>query len=178
MEYVKLSVEGNVGVLTINRPAALNALNDQVIRELDEALDSVDLGQIRCLVVTGEGQKAFVAGADIGQMSGLTKAEGEAFGKLGNDVFRKLETLPIPTIAAVCGFALGGGCELAMSCDIRLCSDTAVFGQPEVGLGITPGFCGTQRLPRIVGVAKAMELILTAKTIGAACLRMIFVLSE
>ena len=91
MEYVKLSVEGNVGVLTINRPAALNALNDQVIRELDEALDSIDLDQIRCLVVTGEGQKAFVAGADIGQMSGLTKAEGEAFGKLGNDVFRKLE---------------------------------------------------------------------------------------
>ena len=138
MEYIKLSAEGNVGVLTINRPAALNALNDQVIRELDEALDSIDLDSIRCLVVTGEGQKAFVAGADIGQMSGLSKAEGEAFGKLGNDVFRKLETLPIPTIAAVCGFALGGGCELAMSCDIRLCSDTAVFGQPEVGLGITP----------------------------------------
>ena len=168
MEYIKLAVDGNVGVLTINRPAALNALNDQVIRELDEALDAIDLDTVRCLVVTGEGQKAFVAGADIGQMSGLTKAEGEAFGKLGNDVFRKLETLPIPTIAAVCGFALGGGCELAMSCDIRLCSDTAVFGQPEVGLGITPGFGGTQRLPRIVGAANAMELILTAKNISAA----------
>ena len=167
MEYIKLSAEGNVGVLTINRPAALNALNDQVIRELDEALDSIDLDSIRCLVVTGEGQKAFVAGADIGQMSGLSKAEGEAFGKLGNDVFRKLETLPIPTIAAVCGFALGGGCELAMSCDIRLCSDTAVFGQPEVGLGITPGFGGTQRMARLIGMGRAKELLYTARKVKA-----------
>ena len=167
MEYIKLAVEGNVGVLTVNRPAALNALNDQVIRELNEALDTIDLDTVRCLVVTGEGQKAFVAGADIGQMSGLTKAEGEAFGKLGNDVFRKLETLPIPTIAAVCGFALGGGCELAMSCDIRLCSDTAVFGQPEVGLGITPGFGGTQRMARLIGVGRAKELLYTARKVKA-----------
>ena len=167
MEYIKLTVEGNVGVLTVNRPAALNALNDQVIRELNEALDTIDLDVVRCLVVTGEGQKAFVAGADIGQMSGLTKAEGEAFGKLGNDVFRKLETLPIPTIAAVCGFALGGGCELAMSCDIRLCSDTAVFGQPEVGLGITPGFGGTQRMARLIGVGRAKELLYTARKVKA-----------
>ena len=167
MEYIKLAAEGNVGVLTINRPAALNALNDQVIRELDEALDSIDLDAVRCLVVTGEGQKAFVAGADIGQMSGLTKAEGEAFGKLGNDVFRKLETLPIPTIAAVCGFALGDGCELAMSCDIRLCSDTAVFGQPEVGLGITPGFGGTQRMARLIGMGRAKELLYTARKVKA-----------
>ena len=167
MEYIKLAVEGNVGVLTVNRPAALNALNDQVIRELNEALDTIDLDIVRCLVVTGEGQKAFVAGADIGQMSGLTKAEGEAFGKLGNDVFRKLETLPIPTIAAVCGFALGGGCELAMSCDIRLCSDTAVFGQPEVGLGITPGFGGTQRMARLIGVGRAKELLYTARKVKA-----------
>ena len=167
MEYIKLSAEGNVGVLTINRPAALNALNDQVIRELDEALDSIDLDSIRCLVVTGEGQKAFVAGADIGQMSGLSKAEGEAFGKLGNDVFRKLETLPIPTIAAVCGFALGGGCELAMRCDVRLCSDPAVFGQPEVGLGITPGFGGTQRMARLIGMGRAKELLYTARKVKA-----------
>ena len=167
MEYIKLAVDGNVGVLTINRPAALNALNDQVIRELNEALDAIDLDTVRCLVVTGEGQKAFVAGADIGQMSGLTKAEGEAFGKLGNDVFRKLETLPIPTIAAVCGFALGGGCELAMSCDIRLCSDTAVFGQPEVGLGITPGFGGTQRMARLIGMGRAKELLYTARKVKA-----------
>ena len=167
MEYIKLAVDGNVGVLTVNRPAALNALNDQVIRELNEALDAIDLDTVRCLVVTGEGQKAFVAGADIGQMSGLTKAEGEAFGKLGNDVFRKLETLPIPTIAAVCGFALGGGCELAMSCDIRLCSDTAVFGQPEVGLGITPGFGGTQRMARLIGMGRAKELLYTARKVKA-----------
>ena len=167
MEYIKLTAEGNVGVLTINRPAALNALNDQVIRELNEALDSIDLDTVRCLVVTGEGQKAFVAGADIGQMRGLTKEEGVAFGKLGNDVFRKLETLPIPTIAAVCGFALGGGCELAMSCDIRLCSDIAVFGQPEVGLGITPGFGGTQRMARLIGMGRAKELLYTARKVKA-----------
>ncbi len=167
MEYVKLSAEGGVGILTIARPAALNALNDQVIRELDQVLDSVDLQQIRCLIVTGEGEKAFVAGADIGQMRGLTKEQGEAFGKLGNDVFRKLETLPIPTVAAVCGFALGGGCELAMSCDIRLCSETAVFGQPEVGLGITPGFGGTQRMARLIGPGRAKELLYTARKVKA-----------
>ena len=167
MDFVKFSVENQVGLLTISRPKALNALNDQVIRELDTVLDSVDCDQVRCIVVTGEGEKAFVAGADIAQMSALTKAEGEAFGKLGNDVFRKLETLPIPTIAAVCGFALGGGCELAMSCDIRLCSDTAVFGQPEVGLGITPGFGGTQRMARLIGMGRAKELLYTARKVKA-----------
>lgn len=167
MAFVELEVRGQIGVLTINRPEALNALNDQVIGQLDKVLDSVDTNAVRCLIVTGAGQKAFVAGADIAQMSGLTKAEGEAFGKLGNDVFRKLETLPIPTIAAVNGFALGGGCELSMSCDIRLASDTAVFGQPEVGLGITPGFGGTQRLARLVGMGKAKELIYTARNIKA-----------
>lgn len=167
MAFVELEVRGQIGVLTINRPEALNALNDQVIGQLDKVLDSVDTNAVRCLIVTGAGRKAFVAGADIAQMSGLTKAEGEAFGKLGNDVFRKLETLPIPTIAAVNGFALGGGCELSMSCDIRLASDTAVFGQPEVGLGITPGFGGTQRLARLVGMGKAKELIYTARNIKA-----------
>ena len=167
MAFVELEVKGQIGVLTINRPEALNALNDKVIGELDKVLDSIDVGAVRCLIVTGAGQKAFVAGADIAQMSGLTKAEGEAFGKLGNDVFRKLETLPIPTIAAVNGFALGGGCELSMSCDIRLASETAVFGQPEVGLGITPGFGGTQRLARLIGMGKAKELIYTARNIKA-----------
>ena len=123
-------------------------------------LDAVDLNTVRCLILTGAGQKSFVAGADIGEMSTLTKAEGEAFGKKGNDVFRKLETFPIPVIAAVNGFALGGGCEISMSCDIRICSDNAVFGQPEVGLGITPGFGGTQRLARLVspGMAKQLDL--------------------
>ena len=167
MALVELELKGQVGILTINRPEALNALNDQVISELDKVLDSIDTNTVRCLIVTGAGQKAFVAGADIAQMSGLTKAEGEAFGKLGNDVFRKLETLPIPTIAAVNGFALGGGCELSMSCDIRLASETAVFGQPEVGLGITPGFGGTQRLARLVGMGKAKEMIYTARNIKA-----------
>ncbi len=167
MDFVKFVVKDQVGLLTISRPKALNALNDQVIRELDAVLDTVDPQEVRCIVVTGEGNKAFVAGADIAQMSALSKAEGEAFGKLGNDVFRKLETLPVPTIAAVCGFALGGGCELAMSCDIRLCSDTAVFGQPEVGLGITPGFGGTQRMARLIGMGRAKELLYTARKVKA-----------
>ncbi len=167
MAFVELETKGQVGILTINRPEALNALNDQVISQLDKVLDEIDLNTVRCLIVTGAGKKAFVAGADIAQMSGLTKQEGEAFGKLGNDVFRKLEAFPIPTIAAVNGFALGGGCELSMSCDIRLASDTAVFGQPEVGLGITPGFGGTQRMARLVGMGKAKELIYTARNIKA-----------
>lgn len=167
MEYVKFSAEGGVGTLVIDRPRALNALNDQVIRELDRTLDQIDPETVRCIIVRGGGEKAFVAGADIAQMSALTKAEGQAFGKLGNDVFRKLEMLPIPTIAAVCGFALGGGCELAMSCDIRICSDTAVFGQPETGLGITPGFGGTQRLARLIGPGMAKQMIYSARNIKA-----------
>ena len=167
MEFITYEVEGQIGIITINRPKALNALNSAVLDELDKTLDAVDQEAIRCLILTGAGEKSFVAGADIGEMSTLTKAEGEAFGKKGNDVFRKLETFPIPVIAAVNGFALGGGCEISMSCDIRICSENAVFGQPEVGLGITPGFGGTQRLARIVGVSNAMELILTAKNINA-----------
>ena len=167
MEYIVYEQKGYVGVITISREKALNALNSTVLEELDKTLDSVDLDTVRCLILTGAGQKSFVAGADIGEMSTLTKAEGEAFGKAGNDVFRKLETFPIPTIAAVNGFALGGGNEIAMSCDIRLCSDNALFGQPEVGLGITPGFGGTQRLARIIGVGKAKELIYTAFNIKA-----------
>ncbi len=144
MGFVDYEVEGAVGVITINRPKALNALNSAVLDDLEAVLDAVDLEAVRALVLTGAGEKSFVAGADIGEMSTLTKAEGEAFGKKGNDVFRKIETFPIPVIAAVNGFALGGGNEIAMSCDIRLCSDNALFGQPEVGLGITPGFGGTQ----------------------------------
>ncbi len=167
MAFVELEHKGDIAVLTVNRPEALNALNDEVISQLDKVLDSIDPASVRCLIVTGAGQKAFVAGADIAQMSGLTKAEGEAFGKHGNDVFRKLETLSVPTIAAVNGFALGGGCELAMGCDIRLCAETAVFGQPEVGLGITPGFGGTQRMARLIGPGKAKELIYTARNMKA-----------
>lgn len=167
MEFITYEQEGFVGVITINRPKALNALNSQVLKEINATLDAVNLETTRCLILTGAGEKSFVAGADIAEMSTLTKAEGEAFGKAGNDVFRKLETFPIPTIAAVNGFALGGGNEIAMSCDIRICSDNAVFGQPEVGLGITPGFGGTQRLARIIGVGKAKELIYTAFNIKA-----------
>ena len=167
MEFVLYEQNGAVGKITINREKALNALNSQVLEELDATLDAVNLDEVRCLILTGAGQKSFVAGADIGEMSTLTKAEGEAFGKKGNDVFRKLEIFPIPVIAAINGFALGGGCEISMSCDIRICSDNAVFGQPEVGLGITPGFGGTQRLPRLVGAGMAKQLIYTGRNIKA-----------
>lgn len=168
MTNVLLEKKGHYAVATINRPKALNALNSQVLEDLNELVDVVAADEeIRALVLTGAGEKAFVAGADIGEMSSLTKAEGEAFGKKGNDVFRKLETFPIPVIAAVNGFALGGGCEISMSCDIRICSENAVFGQPEVGLGITPGFGGTQRLARLVSPGMAKQLIYTARNIKA-----------
>ena len=168
MTNVLLEKKGNISVATINRPKALNALNSDVLTDLGELVDIVNAdSEIRALIITGSGEKAFVAGADIGEMSTLTPEEGEAFGKHGNDVFRRIETLPIPTIAAINGFALGGGCELSMSCDIRICADTAVFGQPETGLGITPGFGGTQRLARLVGPGMAKQLIYTAKNIKA-----------
>ena len=168
MTNILLEKKGLYAVATINRPKALNALNSEVLSDLDELVRTVSAdADIRALVITGSGEKAFVAGADIGEMSTLTPAEGEAFGKHGNDVFRKLETLPIPTIAAVNGFALGGGCELSMSCDIRLCADTAVFGQPAAALGITPGFGGTHRLARLVSPGMAKQLIYTAKNIKA-----------
>ena len=167
MEFITYEQEEFVGIITINRPKALNALNSSVLDELDKTLDNIDINTTRCLILTGAGDKSFVAGADIGEMSTLTKAEGEAFGKKGNDVFRKLETFPIPVIAAVNGFALGGGCEISLSCDIRICSDNAMFGQPEVGLGITPGFGGTQRLARAIGVGMAKQLIYTARNIKA-----------
>lgn len=168
MEFIKYEVDGFVATLTIDRPKALNALGSAVLDELNQAIDAVDLDAVRCLVITGGGEKAFVAGADIAEMKDMTKAEATAYGKKGNDLFRKIEKLPIPVIAAINGFALGGGNELAMSCDIRLCSENAVFGQPEVGLGITPGFGGTQRLARVIGsLSKAKELIYVGKNIKA-----------
>ncbi len=167
MAFVKTEVQGAVEVITIDRPKALNALNPEVLADLKAAFEAVDQETVRCIVLTGEGDKSFVAGADIGSMSTMTKAEGEAFGKLGNDVFLLIEHFPIPVIAAVNGFALGGGNELAMSCDIRICSDNAVFGQPEVGLGITPGFGGTQRLARLVGMGMAKQLVYSALNIKA-----------
>ena len=167
MGFVDYEVEGAVGIITINRPKALNALNEEVLKDLEAVFDGVDVDAVRCLILTGAGDKSFVAGADIGAMSTMTKAEGKAFGKFGNDIFLKIEKFPIPVIAAINGFALGGGCEISMSCDIRLCSENAMFGQPEVGLGITPGFGGTQRLARLVGAGIAKQLIYTAQNIKA-----------
>ena len=167
MGFVDYAVEGQVGVITINRPKALNALNSDVLADLAAVLDGVDLEEIRCLVLTGAGEKSFVAGADIGQMSDLSIADAAAFSKQGNDLFRRIETFPIPVIAAVNGFALGGGCEISMSCDIRICSENAVFGQPEVGLGIIPGFGGTQRLARLVSPGMAKQLIYGGRNIKA-----------
>ena len=167
MEFITYEVEGQIGIITINRPKALNALNSAVLDELDKTLDAVDQEAIRCLILTGAGEKSFVAGADIGEMSTLTKAEGEAFGKKGNDVFRKLETLPIPTIAAVNGFALGGGCELALACDLRCASMAASFAVPEVTLGTICGAGGTQRLIRSVGKALASRMVLSGESIDA-----------
>ena len=167
MGFVDYEVDGHVAVITINRPKALNALNEDVLKDIEAAFDAVDLSEIRAIILTGAGEKSFVAGADIAAMSVMTKEQGEHFGKFGNDIFRKIETFPVPVIAAVNGFALGGGNELAMSCDIRICSDNALFGQPEVGLGITPGFGGTQRLARIVGPGMAKQMIYTARNIKA-----------
>ena len=167
MGYVTYEVQGAVAVVTIDRPKALNALNPDVLADLKAAFEGIDQNAVRCVVITGAGEKSFVAGADIGAMSTMTKAEGEAFGKLGNDIFRMIETFPIPVIAAINGFALGGGNELAMSCDIRICSENAMFGQPEVGLGITPGFGGTQRLARLVSPGMAKQLVYAATNIDA-----------
>ena len=178
MGFIDYEVDGAVGIITINRPKALNALNEDVLNELEQAFDAVDLSAVRCLILTGAGEKSFVAGADIGAMSTMTKAEGAAFGKKGNDIFLKIEKFPIPVIAAINGFALGGGCEISMSCDIRICSENAIFGQPEVGLGITPGFGGTQRLARLVGAGMAKQLIYTARNIDAAEAKRIGLVNE
>lgn len=164
--FLKIEQNGLITILTISAPKSLNALNSNILNELNQALDELDKNT-RALIITGDGEKSFVAGADISEMAGLNEAEGFAFGKRGADVFRKIETLTIPVIAAVNGFALGGGCELAMACDIRICSDNARFGQPEVGLGIIPGFSGTYRLAKLVGMGMAKQLIYTGKNIKA-----------
>lgn len=169
MDYQNLIIEKEeqVCIVRINHPEALNALNSVILKELGQAFDAIARDEeTNVVILTGEG-RSFVAGADISEMSVMKAAEGKRFGCLGAEVFRKIELLEKPVIAAVNGFALGGGCELAMACDIRIASSKAKFGQPEVGLGIIPGFSGTQRLPRIVGVAKAKELIYTAGVIPA-----------
>ncbi|MGM0396964.1 MAG: short-chain-enoyl-CoA hydratase [Bacillota bacterium] len=166
-KHLILKREGNIAVLSINRPDAMNALNTEVLRELSRAVDVVkEDDNVFVLVITGEG-KAFIAGADIAEMSGMNSQEARSFAETGLNTFRKIETMEKPVIAAVNGYALGGGCELAMACDIRIASSKARFGQPEVGLGITPGFGGTVRLSRLVGLAKAKELILTGNLIKA-----------
>lgn len=168
MENILLHSENHVAVITINREKALNALSTQVLTDLNQALDEVNADQdVYCVIITGAGAKSFVAGADIAEMKDKSVEEAAAYGQFGNEVFRKIETFRCPVIAAVNGFALGGGCELAMSCDIRLAAENAVFGQPEVGLGITPGFGGTQRLARLVGAGAAKEMIFTARNIKA-----------
>ena len=168
MAFVEVSKQGHVGIVTMNRPETLNALSSAVFADLLKAFDVVENDEeIYVVVVTGAG-RSFVAGADISEMATMNVVEGKNFGDLGNQAMLRLERMEKPTIAAINGFALGGGCELSMACDIRIASEKAKFGQPEVGLGITPGFGGTQRLARIVGTAHAMELILTAKTISAA----------
>ena len=167
MPYVLSEKKDAVCTLTINRPEALNALNTEVLDGLDEAFEAaLNDSDVRVIVLTGAG-RAFVAGADIAEMADLDMQEGRAFGRRGQILFRKIERSEKPTIAAVNGFALGGGCELALACDMRIASEHAVFGQPEVGLGITPGFSGTQRLADVVGKAKAAEMILSAQNIKA-----------
>ena len=166
-QTIRYEKQDNIGILTINRPEALNALNSAVVSDLEQAISEVEKdAELGALIITGEG-RSFVAGADIGEQYVMDVAAGRKWGQRGSALFRRIEKLEIPTIAAVNGFALGGGCELALCCDIILASEKAKFGQPEVGLGITPGFSGTQRLPRRVGIAKAKELIFSGKMIDA-----------
>lgn len=168
LKNVILEKEEHLAIVTINRPKALNALNSETLKDLDTVIaDLENDSNIYAVILIGAGEKSFVAGADISEMKDLNENEGKEFGSLGNKVFLRLENLNKPVIAAIQGFALGGGCEISMACDIRIASDKAVFGQPEVGLGITPGFGGTQRLARIVGLGKAKEMIYTARNIKA-----------
>ena len=168
MAFVEVTKKDHIAVVTMNRPEALNALNKAVFTDLEVALDDVERDdEVYVVIITGAG-RAFIAGADIGKMAPMNVAEGLAFSELGNRILMRVDMMEKPTIAAVNGFALGGGCEMALACDIRIASEKAKFGQPEVGLGIIPGFGGTQRLPRRVGLAKAKELIFSGKVIGAA----------
>ena len=167
-QTIRYEKNGDLAIAAINRPEALNALNGTVLQELSQVVAQVENdSEVRVFILTGEG-RAFVAGADIGEQNALDVASARKFSRFGSSIFRRIEKLEIPTIAAVNGFCLGGGCELAMSFDIILASEKAKFGQPEVGLGITPGFSGTQRLPRRVGVAKAKELLFSGRMITAA----------
>lgn len=171
MDYQNLLFvnQDGIGIITLNRPKALNALNGQLMLEISHLADEIAKDEtVKVVIIIGSGDKAFVAGADITEMQPMSAIEGRNWGKLGQATFAKIENLPQPVIAAVNGFALGGGCELAMACDIRVASERAKFGQPEVSLGITPGFAGTQRLARLVGRGIAKELLFTGDMIDAA----------
>ncbi|PLX09780.1 MAG: crotonase [Marinilabiliales bacterium] len=169
MDYTTLrfGISENIAEIVIDRPKALNALNSTVFKELNSVLDQIEANsEIRAVIVTGEG-KAFVAGADIAQMSDMETDEAKIFAQTGHDTFNRISHLKMPVIAAINGFALGGGCELAMACDIRIANNYAKFGQPEVNLGLIPGYCGTQRLSRLIGLSNAMHLLVTADMIDA-----------
>jgi enoyl-CoA hydratase len=166
-EILKLTVDESIAIVTINRPQALNALNSTFFREMDAMIKEVSaMKGIKVMVITGEG-KAFVAGADIAEMVDMTPEQGIAFSRTGQNTFRSLERMEIPVIGAINGFALGGGLELAMGCDFRIASSKAKFGQPEVNLGMIPGYAGTQRLPRLVGLGDALFLLMSGEMIGA-----------
>ena len=170
MEFANLlyQIENEIATITVNRPQALNALNSDTLQEIEEAVKAADADDgVKVMIIRGGGEKAFVAGADIRNMLNFNALEGRVFGANGQRAFRSIELATKPVIAAINGFALGGGLELAMACDIRVCSERSKFGQPEVGLGVIPGFGGTQRLPRLVGQGRAMELLLSTEIIDA-----------
>jgi enoyl-CoA hydratase len=163
------SLENGIYIITVNRPDKMNALNKDVMTDLDTAVNEIETNKdIKAAIITGAGTKAFVAGADIGEFIGLNKEEGQALAKKGQDIFLRIENCPKPIIAAVNGFALGGGCELAMACHFRIGSDNAKFGQPEVNLGLIPGYGGTQRLVQLIGKGRALELLMTGSMIDAS----------
>ena len=167
-QHLLTSLENGILLITINRPDKLNALNAAVFTDLDKVVDEINgNAAIRSAIITGAGAKAFVAGADITEFNGLNKSEAKALAKRGQDIFLKIENCPKPIIAAVNGFALGGGCELAMACHFRLASETARFGQPEVNLGLIPGYGGTQRLTQLIGKGRSMELLMSANMLDA-----------
>lgn len=166
---IAFEVQDSIGVLTVNRPKVLNALDQDTMQELNDLVGKIAVDKmVGVVIVTGSGEKSFVAGADISQMQCMSALEGRQWGRFSQGVFNAIENLPQPVIAAVNGYALGGGCELAMCCDIRIASEKAKFGQPEVLLGVVPGFAGTQRLPRLIGKGRAKELLFTGNQIDAA----------
>lgn len=168
MNTVLLKIDGHIATITINKPSVLNALSTAVLTDLNQVLDEIEKAEnIYAVIITGSGEKSFVAGADISEMKDKTEAEARQYAEFADKIFFRIENFHCPVIAAVNGFALGGGCELALACDIRIASDKARFAQPEVGLGITPGFGGTQRLARLIGVGRAKELIYTCRHVKA-----------